>query len=214
MQLGGLASFLTGACCTATRLGRRRRLGRCAAGALLFAWWVGPIAAQAADIEDLAALPSLPWSALPTTAEEHPHPLYLVIPRLPIAVQSDPSLNALSDEGTTTAVGTTLWSSDNGDARLGISIGEVEDDHPIGEKPKRYTAIFAFDQPLGFSTALSVDVLSKDKRRGPKQFRLLQVAISHPLEEGTLAAGSSVVLNGFKPELNFGIRFFIPFGGP
>jgi hypothetical protein len=214
MQLGRLASFFNGACCTATRLGTRRRL-QCVAGVLVSVWWIGPSApAQAADIEDLAAVPSLPWSALPTTAEEHSHPLYLVVPRLPIAVQSDPSLNALSDEGTTTAVGTTLWSSDYGDARLGISIGEVEDDHPIGENRKRYTAIFAFDQPLGFSTALSVDVLSKDKRRGPKQFRLLQIGISHPVETGTLAAGTSVVLNGFKPELNFGIRFFIPFGGP
>jgi hypothetical protein len=43
---------------------------------------------------------------------------------------------------------------------------------------------------------------------------LLQIGISHPVETGTLAAGTSVVLNGFKPELNFGIRFFIPFGGP
>src|ERR671928_100721 len=138
MQLGGLASFLTGACCTATGLGTRRRLGQCVAGVLACSWWIAPTPAQAADIEDLVAPASLPWSALPTTAEEHPHPLYLVIPRLPTAVASDPSLSALSDEGTTTAIGTTLWSSDYGDARLGISIGEVDDDHPIGEKRKRY----------------------------------------------------------------------------
>jgi hypothetical protein len=165
--VGRIDKFFT-ACCTATRLGTRRRL-QCVAGVLVFVWWIGPSTpAQAADIEDVAALPSLPWSALPPQPKEHPHPLYLVIPRLPIAVQSDPSLNALSDEGTTTAVGTTLWSSDYGDARLGISIGEVEDDHPIGENERRYTAIFAFDQPLGFSTALSVDVLFQRQTTWPE----------------------------------------------
>ena len=85
----------------------------------------------------------------------------------------------------------------------------------FSENLKRYTPILAFDQPLGFSTALSVDVLSKDKRQGLKRFRLFQMAVTHSFAgAGNVTAGTALMPNGFKPKPNFGIRFYIPLGGP
>jgi len=216
MQLGGLEYSFKGAHCTARMLGARPKPDTRWAWVLLVACWFTPffVPAHADDLEDLTALPSLPWSALPDTAKNQ-HPLFLVVPRLPIALGADPSLDQWNDELSTKGVGTTLWSSEYGDARLGFSVGEVESDHPFGEDRKRYTAIVAFDQPLGFSTALTVDVLSKDKRRGLRKFKLFQVALTHPVADtGNVTAGSVLMLNGLKPEVNFGVRLYLPFSGP
>jgi hypothetical protein len=58
-------------------------------------------------------------------------------------------------------------------------------------------------------------VLSKDKRRGQREFKVLQIAVSRPFgDDGSLSAGTAVILNGLKPELNIGVRFFLPLGGP
>ena len=88
-------------------------------------------------------------------------------------------------------------------------------DRLFGDLRKRYTAVFKFDQPLGFSTSLIVDVLSKDKARGQREFKVLQLAVTRPLgDDGSLSAGTAVVLDGLKPELNIGFRLFLPLNGP
>jgi hypothetical protein len=200
---------------------RGRRPGRpCPWAWLLFVALAASAApAPAAELEGMAA-DVLPWSALPGT---HPgaRPLQLAIPRIPIVAEADPYLADWSAEPPQPAIAAALWSSENGSVVLGFAIDQEQDnddqpgDRLFGDLRKRYTAVFAFDQPLGFSTALIVDVLSKDKRRGQREFKVLQIAVSRPFgEDGSLSAGSALVLNGLKPELNIGIRLFLPLGAP
>ena len=170
--------------------------------------------AQAAQIEE-TPIPVLPWSALPGP-QPGAHPLRLDFPRLPIEV--DGYDFASSDlDGEQPAIGATLWSGDSGSLSIGFSVDQEVDkgDRLWGLLRKRYTAVFAFDQPLGFSTALIVDVLSKDKRRGQKEFKILQVAVSRPLADGgNVTAGTALMLDGLKPELSIGVRLFLPLNGP
>jgi hypothetical protein len=177
---------------------------------------LGP--ARAAQLEQ--APPDLPWSALPVATDEG-HPLQLVVPRLPIFTEGDPRLADWNSDPVTTGMGTALWASDSGSVVLGFSVDQEKEedyrpeDRMFGDLRKRYTAVFAFDQPLGFSTALIVDVLSKDKKRGQREFKILQVAVSRPFGEGgSLSGGTALLLDGLKPELNIGFRLFLPLGGP
>jgi hypothetical protein len=176
--------------------------------------------ARGAQLQEVALL-QLPWSALPP-----PHggvkPVQLVIPRLPLMSESDPSLEEWTDEPAAPAVGTTLWYGESGSLLVGFSVDEKrnDDDYEPGDRlfgdlRKRYTAIFSFDQPLGFQTALIVDVLSKNKKRGQKEFKIFQIAVSHPFgQSGNVTAGTALLLDGLKPELNIGIRLFMPLGEP
>ena len=93
----------------------------------------------------------------------------------------------------------------------------------VGRDPKKktYRAILAFDQPLGFSTAISMDVLSKDQRRGLTKFQLLQIGVTHPIaDRGRITAGTALFLNGnnpmniMNPEWNLGFRLYLPFDWP
>jgi hypothetical protein len=174
--------------------------------------------AQAAELEDASFL-DLPWSALPNSGHGVKR-LELSIPRLPLAAEADPGLEEFANEPVTAAIGTTLWSGDNGSVVFGFALDQEDEsdyepsDRLFGDLRKRYTAVFAFDQPLGFSTALIIDVLSKDKRRGQREFKVFQIAVSRPFgDDGSLSAGTAVLLDGLKPELNIGVRLYLPLGG-
>jgi hypothetical protein len=177
------------------------------------------IPSHAAQLED-AAFVDLPWSALPGSTAGL-KPLELSIPRVPLVSDADPAREEWVSEPVTTAIGTTLWSGERGTLVFGFALDQEEEsdyepsDRLFGDLRKRYTAVFAFDQPLGFSTSLIFDVLSKDKRRGQREFKVLQIAVSRPFgDDGSLSAGTAVILNGLKPELNIGVRFFLPLDGP
>jgi hypothetical protein len=212
MFLDGLVLCCRGPRCGATR--RAEIADRWPRLVLLASLMMACSAAQAAEFEEVS-LPSLPWSALPD-AKPGAHPLKLDFPRIPVEAEgydfapSDPILDQ-------SAIGTTLWSGDSGSLSIGFSINQEVDknDRMWGLLRKRYTAVFAFDQPLGFSTALIVDVLSKDKRRGQKEFKILQVAVSRPFADGgNLTAGTALMLDGLNPELTIGVRLFLPLNGP
>jgi hypothetical protein len=200
---------------------RAARLCNQLIGALLTAMavvWAG-VPSHAAQLQDTAFL-DLPWSSLPGS-KPGGKPLLLAVPRLPLATEADPVLEEFASEPFTPAIGTTLWAGDRGTLVFGFSLDQEEEsdydpsDRLFGDLRKRYTAVFAFDQPLGFSTSLIFDVLSKDKRRGQREFKVLQLAISRPFgEDGSLSAGTAVILDGLKPELNIGVRLFVPLGGP
>jgi len=173
--------------------------------------------AQAAQLDEI----SLPWSALPQS-ESVPNPLRLmVVPGSPIAIGFDPNLQW--SETPAPAISTRLWPSEYGDVLFGISVDEYsEGDSLFGDATKNtgktYKAILAFDQPLGFSTAISMDVLSKDKRRGLTNFQLLQVGMTHPFADGgRITFGSAMFLNGnnptnaMNPGWSIGVRLYLPF---
>jgi hypothetical protein len=176
--------------------------------------------ATGAEIQEVA-LVELPWSALPSS-DAGVKPAQLVVPRLPLVSESDPMIEQWASQPATPAVGTTLWYADSGSLLVGFSVDEKRDDDDyeagdrlFGDLRKRYTAIFSFDQPMGFQTALIVDVLSKNKKRGQRDFKIFQIAVSHPFgESGNVTAGTALLLDGLKPELNIGIRLFMPLGEP
>jgi hypothetical protein len=212
MCLGGLVFYRRGPHCGA--IGRTEIVLGLSFLVLLASLSLASRIAQAAEIEEMP-LPALPWSALPGP-QPGVHPLKLDFPRIPIDAEgydfapSDPVLDQ-------SAIGTTLWSGDSGSLSIGFSINQEVDkgDRMWGLLRKRYTAVFAFDQPLGFSTALVVDVLSKDKRRGQKEFKILQIAVSRPFAEGgNLTAGTALMLDGLNPDLTIGVRLFLPLNGP
>ena len=211
MRLGVLVTCYRRPCGVETACRDKTHKKR-AAWLILFAAVV--LAAAQSEAAEFEEVPELPWSALPG-----PKPgahLLLTVPRIPLGAE-DTEFSGSQWSAEPPAIGTTLWSGEVGTLSVGFAVDQEVDkgDRMWGLLRKRYTAVFAFDQPLGFSTALVVDVLSKDKRRGQKEFRILQVAISRPLAEGgSLTAGSAVVLEGFKPELNIGIRLFLPLNGP
>ena len=163
----------------------------------------------------------LPWSVLPG-ATPGARPLQFSIARLPVATGDEGSaLEEWAGEPITTGIGTTLWAGDRGTLVFGLALDQEKksdyepSDRLFGDLRKRYTAVFKFDQPLGFSTSLIVDVLSKDKARGQREFKVLQLAVTRPLgDDGSLSAGTAVVLDGLKPELNIGFRLFLPLNGP
>jgi len=177
--------------------------------------------AQAAQLDEMA----LPWSALPPS-EPGPHPLrLLVVPGSPIAIGFDP-YSVQRSETPAPAISTRLWSSEYGDVLLGVSVNEDQEGDSLfgdaGKDPRKtYKAILAFDQPLGFSTALSMDVLSKDKRRGLSQFQLFQIGVTHPFaDRGRVTFGSAMFLNGnnpmnaVNPDWSVGVRLYLPFDWP
>jgi hypothetical protein len=175
--------------------------------------------AQAGALQDETYV-DLPWSVLPGAAPGA-KPLQLSIARLPVATDEDPVFEEWAGEPVTTGIGTTLWAGDRGTLVFGFALDQEKEsdyepsDRLFGDLRKRYTAVFKFDQPLGFSTALIIDVLSKDKRRGQREFKVLQIAVTRPLgDDGSLSAGTTVVLDGLKPELNIGFRLFLPLNGP
>ena len=114
-------------------------------------------------------------------------PLRLVaVPGSPIAIGFD-SYSVQRSETPAPAISTRLWSSEYGDVLFGLSVNEYQEGDSlfgdVGRDPKKkktYRAILAFDQPLGFSTAISMDVLSKDQRRGLTKFQLFQIGVTHP----------------------------------
>lgn len=171
---------------------------------------------RAADLAD-EALSSLPWAALPP-AQTSATPARLALPPISLVLDFDPYLTGGEKEPAIAAAGATLWSSEDGSLTLGFALDQIyQEDHLPEDKlfgvlRKRYRAIFTMDQPIGFRTAVIIDVLSKDKRRGQRQFRIFQAAISRPVGDGNLTAGSAVLLSGLNPELNLGIRFFLPLG--
>ncbi len=173
-----------------------------------------PDAARSTEWEE-TAFPDLPWAALPGSSPGS-RPIYLAVPRLFAPAETGPYPAPWDEEATRAAIGTTLWSSEYGDLLVGVSVEEEEEEDPLlGNIRKRYSAVFALDQPLGFSTALIVDVLSKEKRRGQKRFKLFQIAVTHPFaEDGNVTAGGALLLDGLDPELNVGIRLYLPLGGP
>jgi hypothetical protein len=162
----------------------------------------------------------LPWSALPGAAPGA-KPLHLSIARLPVVTgDEDLDLDEWAGEPVTTGIGTTLWAGDRGTLVFGFALDQEKksdyepSDRLFGDLRKRYTAVFKFDQPLGFSTSFIFDVLSKDKTRGQREFKVLQLAVTRPLgDDGSLSAGTAVVLDGLKPELNIGFRLFLPLNG-
>jgi hypothetical protein len=177
MQLGGLVSRLA-------RYAALQDRG-CVRRAQLHAPWIALVVsviaavlvpAQAAELDEMV----LPWSALPPP-EPGPHPLrVLVVPGSPIAIGFDPNSVQWS-ETPAPAISTRLWSSEYGD--VGVSVDEYPEGNSLfgdvrKDVRKRYYK--AIDQPLGFSTAISMDVLSKDKRRGLSQFQLFQIGVTHP----------------------------------
>jgi hypothetical protein len=216
MQLGGLVPRLA-------RYAALQDRG-CVRRAQLHAPWIALVVsviaavlvpAQAAELDEMV----LPWSALPHS-EPGPHPL---IPGSPIAIGFDPSLVQWS-ETPAPAISTTLRSSAYGDVLFGVSVDEYQEgDSLFGDARKDvgkryYKAILAFDQPLGFSTALSMDVLSKDQRRGLTKFQLFQIGVTHPFaDRGRITVGSALFLNGnnpmntMNPEWSPGIRLYLPF---
>ncbi|HXV25921.1 MAG TPA: hypothetical protein VED46_16905 [Alphaproteobacteria bacterium] len=168
----------------------------------------------------ITTLPELPWSALPAR-QIGARPLQLSVPRIPLALDDDLYFSDQTVDETMTAVGTTLWSSVDSSLTFGLAVNErseEEDWEPQDKlfgKLRRYSAVFAYDQLLGFRTMLIIDLISKDKRRGLRQFKIFQAAFSRPIGEGgSLTAGSALLLNGLDPELNVGIRFYLPLGGP
>jgi hypothetical protein len=223
MRLGGLVFF--GAVRGAVPKSRRIETGGSPAWIFLFTLMAAagtgaPGPAQGAQLQEMALL-ELPWSALPPSSGGV-KPVQLVVPRLSLVSESDPTLEQWSEEPAAPAVGTALWSGDKGSLLVGFSVDEKrnDDDYEPGDRlfgdlRKRYTAIFSFDQPLGFQTALIVDVLSKNKKRGQREFKIFQIAVSHPFgETGNVTAGTAVLLDGLKPELNMGIRIFMPLNEP
>jgi hypothetical protein len=182
MQLGGLVPRLA-------RYAALQDRG-CVRRAQLHAPWIALVVsviaavlvpAQAAELDEMV----LPWSALPPP-EPGPHPLrVLVVPGSPIAIGFDPNSVQWS-ETPAPAISTRLWSSEYGDVLFGDSGDEYQEgDGLFGDdrkdvRKRYYKAILASDQPLGFSTAISIDVLSKDKRRGLSQFQLFQIGVTHP----------------------------------
>jgi hypothetical protein len=177
MQLGGLVPRLA-------RYAALQDRG-CVRRAQLHAPWIALVVsviaavlvpAQAAELDEMV----LPWSALPPP-EPGPHPLrVLVVPGSPIAIGFDPNSVQWS-ETPAPAISTRLWSSEYGD--VGVSVDEYPEGNSLfgdvrKDVRKRYYK--AIDQPLGFSTAISMDVLSKDKRRGLSQFQLFQIGVTHP----------------------------------
>jgi hypothetical protein len=198
MQLGGLVPRLA-------RYAALQDRG-CVRRAQLHAPWIALVVsviaavlvpAQAAELDEMV----LPWSALPPP-EPGPHPLrVLVVPGSPIAIGFDPNSVQWS-ETPAPAISTRLWSSEYGDVLFGVSVDEYQEgDSLFGDVGrdlrKTYKAILAFDQPLGFSTALSMDILSKDKRRGLSQFQLLQIGVTHPFAgRGRITVGSALFLDG------------------
>jgi len=183
------------------------------------------VPAQAAQLDQLDET-SLPWSTLPYS-DPAPHPLRLVVvPRSPIGIGFDPYL-AQRTETPAPAMSTTLWSSEVGDVLFGISTDEYQEgDSLFGDDRKDagnryYKAILALDQPLGFSTAISMDVLSKDKRRGLTSFQLFQIGVTRPFaDRGRITVGNALFLNGnnpmntMNPEWSLGIRLYLPFEWP
>jgi hypothetical protein len=203
---------------------------RCVRRGRFHAPWIGLVVsvvaavvlpAQAAQLDEMA----LPWSALPHS-DPGPHPLRLVaIPGSPIAIGFDP-YSVQRSETPAPAISTRLWSSEYGDVLFGVSVNDYQEgDSLFGDTGrdlrKTYKAILAFDQPLGFSTALSMDILSKDKRRGLSQFQLLQIGVTHPFAgRGRITVGSALFLDGnnpmnaMNPDWSLGIRLYLPFDWP
>ena len=180
------------------------------------------VPARAAQLDQLDET-SLPWSALPHSDYGSQPLRVLVVPGSPIAIGFDPYL-VQRTETPAPAISTTLWSSEYGDVLLGISVDEYQEgDSLFGDDRKDvgkryYKAILAFDQPLGFSTAISMDVLSKDKRRGLTTFQLFQLGVTHPIaDKGRITVGNALFLNGndpmnvMNPEWSLGIRLYLPF---
>jgi hypothetical protein len=175
--------------------------------------------AQAAQIDDM----SLQWSALPHS-DPGPHSLHLlVVPGSPIAIGFD-SYSAQQNETPAPAISTILWSSQYSDVLFGIAVDEYQEgdslfsDDRKDDRKRYYKAILALDQPLGFSTAISMDVLSKDKRRGLTPFQLLQIGVTHPFaDRGRITVGNALFVNGnnpmnmTNPEWTLGIRLYLPF---
>jgi hypothetical protein len=181
------------------------------------------VPAQAAQLDQMV----LPWSALPHS-DPGPQPLRLVaVPGSPIAIGFD-SYSVQRSETPAPAISTRLWSSEYGDVLFGLSVDEYQEGDSlfgdVGRDPKKkktYRAILAFDQPLGFSTAISMDVLSKDQRRGLTKFQLLQIGVTHPFADGgRITVGSALFLNGnnpmnaMNPDWSVGIRLYLPFDWP
>jgi hypothetical protein len=173
---------------------------------------------QAAQLDEMV----LPWSALPHS-DPGPHTLRLLsVPGTPIAIGFN-TYSVQQSETPAPAISTTLRSSAYGDVLFGVSVDEYQEgDSLFGDVGrdlrKTYKAILAFDQPLGFSTALSMDVLSKDQRRGLTKFQLFQIGVTHPFaDRGRITVGSALFLNGnnpmntMNPEWSPGIRLYLPF---
>ena len=218
MRLGVLVFIDAARCSAISRCTHVAGLSAAFAGLVVLATLSALGPARAAQLEQ--APPDLPWSALPVATAEG-RPLQLAVPRIPIFTDDVPQLADWNSGPASPGIGTALWSSESGAVVVGFSVDQEKEedyrpeDRMFGDLRKRYTAVFAFDQPLGFSTALIVDVLSKDKKRGQREFKILQVAVSRPFGEGgSLSGGTALLLDGLKPELNIGLRLFLPLGGP